>query len=51
MELLSTWLCCTEMTGDVAHGLEPVTFAEVLNYLHQSDLLEKYQVVLHVILM
>jgi len=39
------------MTGDVAHGLEPVTFADVLNYLHQSDLLEKYQVVLHVILM
>jgi len=34
----------TDARGAVAVGLEPITFAETLSYLQQSDVLEKHQV-------
>jgi len=34
----------TGADGAVTYGLEPVTYGEMLNYLQQSNLLEKYQV-------
>jgi len=38
---------CTDTDGAVVSGLEPISYEETLNYLLESDLLEKHEVDLY----